>query len=441
MRIFRLHFFCVGLEKGEHACKWESGSNGEHDSIPIATVQESYSHKIFNMRKTTTTAASHEKVKEDYSRKRQISQSLDASASSPTAADVEYKMLCEKHRITDSKEYPPKEYLIKIHGIPTVTVGDVHLIQGQAKTGKTAFLRTMIVALLLGKLGVMERAIVRPLKIIMFDTEQFTCDTANQYRHILKACNMKEDLTLLQVHNIRSMGYQERRKYILETVKREKPNLVIIDGVRDLVLDINSSTECPILVQELMEMASSIPCAVVAGLHNNFGQDKARGWLGSELLNKIGYSFEPTKDGNVVRVKNPVFRGAPVPDLVFTFDTNGNPILDQEFVNHMVQVNNEAKEREKQEKKKENAEKRKEKSVKDKEANTEKRINLIRTILLDKGSLKKSELVKEMVANGDNRTDAYKFIAQQLADEESPVIERNGKISIKPVVVQTELFT
>ena len=188
-------------------------------------------------------------------------------------------------------------------------------------------------------------------------------------------------------------------------------------------------------------MASSIPCAVVAGLHNNFGQDKARGWLGSELLNKIGYSFEPTKDGNVVRVKNPVFRGAPVPDLVFTFDTNGNPILDQEFVNHMVQVNNEAKEREKQEKKKENAEKRKEKSVKDKEANTEKRINLIRTILLDKGSLKKSELVKEMVANGDNRTDAYKFIAQQLADEESPVIERNGKISIKPVVVQTELFT
>ena len=106
----------------------------------------------------------------------------------------------------------------------------------------------------------------------------------------------------------------------------------------------------------------------------------------------------------------------------------------------MVQVNNEAKEREKQEKKKENAEKRKEKSVKDKEANAEKRINIIRTILLDNGPLKKSELVKEMVAKGENRTDAYKFLSAQLADTEAPIFEMNGMISIKPVAVQTELF-
>ena len=393
------------------------------------------------MGKTTTTAASPKNEKEDYSRMRQISQNLDASASLPTAADVEYEMLREAHLITNSKVYPPKEHLIKIHGIPTVTIGDVHLIQGQAKTGKTAFLRIMIAALLLGKLGVMEKAMGRTLKIILFDTEQFSCDTANQYQHILKSSNMKEDFSIIQVHNLRSMGYKERLDYILETVEREKPNLVIIDGVRDLVLDINSPTDCPILVQKLMDMASSVPCAVVAALHNNFGQDKARGWLGSELLNKIGYSFEPTKDGNVVRVKNPVFRGAPVPDLVFTFDSYGNPICDEEFVNHVVQVNSEVKEREKQEKKKENAEKRKEKSLKNKEVNAEKRINLIRTILLDKGSLKKSELVKEMVSKGENRTDSYKFISEQLTDEGSPLIENNGMISIKPIIVQTEMFT
>ena len=55
------------------------------------------------MRKTTTTAASPKKEKEDYSRMRQISQSLDASASLPTAADVEYEMLREAHLITNSK--------------------------------------------------------------------------------------------------------------------------------------------------------------------------------------------------------------------------------------------------------------------------------------------------------------------------------------------------
>ena len=107
----------------------------------------------------------------------------------------------------------------------------------------------------------------------------------------------------------------------------------------------------------------------------------------------------------------------------------------------MVQVNSEVKEREKQEKKKENAEKRKEKSLKNKEVNAEKRINLIRTILLDKGPLKKSKLVKEMVSKGENRTDSYTFISEQLTDEGSPLIESNGMISIKPIIVQTEMFT
>lgn len=79
--------------------------------------------------------------------------------------------------------------------------------------------------------------------------------------------------------------------------------------------------------------------------------------------------------------------------------------------------------------------------MKNKEVNAEKRINLIRTILLDKGSLKKSELVKEMVSKGENRTDSYKFISEQLTDEGSPLIESNGMISIKPIIVQTEMFT
>ena len=67
------------------------------------------------MRKTTTTAASPKKEKEDYSRMRQISQNLDASASLPTAADVEYDILREAHLITTKKAYPPKEYVFRIH--------------------------------------------------------------------------------------------------------------------------------------------------------------------------------------------------------------------------------------------------------------------------------------------------------------------------------------
>ena len=98
------------------------------------------------MRKTKKTAASPKNEKEDYSRMRQISQKLDASASLPTAADVEYDILREAHLITTKKAYPPKEYVFKIHGIPTVSIGDLCLIQGQAKQGKSSVIKVFVKA-------------------------------------------------------------------------------------------------------------------------------------------------------------------------------------------------------------------------------------------------------------------------------------------------------
>ena len=359
---------------------------------------------------------------------REISQSLDASASTPTAADVEYDALLEKHLITVKKEYPKKEYVFKIHGIPTISIGDLCLIQGQAKQAKSSGSKVFVKSCLSGRMGNVEKALDKDdAKIIIFDTEMFECDTAYNYHYMLSDSNIVEDFTKLQVINLRTMSPAKRRKFILEVSRREKPVVIIIDGIRDLVNDINDPVGCPELVQELMDLASELQSAIVCVLHNNYGEGKARGWLGSEIINKCGSAFEVKKDGNVVTVKNTIYRGAPVPDWKYTFGSFGQPICDEQFVKHAEEVAAEQKEQE------EKAEKA---------ANDEAFLAKINQILLEKGPMKRSELVREL----DNRdlaksTKSQDFIKAQLANPDSPLKQLDGKMVMKPKVIQGELFT
>lgn len=379
------------------------------------------------MRNKKTTAASPEKGKEDYSRKIEISQGIDASASLPTAADVEYDVLRETHLITTKKAYPKKRYVFKIHGIPTISIGDLCLIQGQAKQGKSSVIKVFVKSCLRGRMGNVEKALDKDdAKIIIFDTEMFECDTAYNYHYMLRDSNIVEDFTKLQVINLRTMSPAKRRKFILEVSRREKPVVIIIDGIRDLVNDINDPVGCPELVQELMDLASELQSAIVCVLHNNYGEGKARGWLGSEIINKCGSAFEVKKDGNVVTVKNTIYRGAPVPDWKYTFGSFGQPICDEQFVKHAEEVAAEQKEQE------EKAEKA---------ANDEAFLAKINQILLEKGPMKRSELVKEL----DNRdlaksTKSQDFIKAQLANPDSPLKQIDGKMVMKPKVTQGELF-
>lgn len=379
------------------------------------------------MRKSTTTAASPEKGKEGYSRKRQISQSLDASASTPTAADVEYDALLEKHLITVKKEYPKKEYVFKIHGIPTISIGDLCLIQGQAKQGKSSVIKVFVKSCLRGRMGNVEKALDKDVaKIIIFDTEMFECDTAYNYHYMLRDSNIVEDFTKLQVMTLRTMSPGKRRKFILDVSRREKPVVIIIDGIRDLVNDINDPVGCPELVQELMDLASELHCAIICVLHNNYGEGKARGWLGSEIINKCGSAFEVKKDGNVVTVKNTIYRGAPVPDWKYTFGSFGQPICDEQFVQHAEEVAAEQKAQEVQA---------------EKTANDEAFLAKINQILVEKGPMKRSELVRELeVRKIAKSTKSQDFIKAQLANPDSPLKQLDGMMVVKPKVTQGELF-
>ena len=75
--------------------------------------------------------------------------------------------------------------------------------------------------------------------------------------------------------------------------------LVVIDGIRDLMLDINNSTEATKLVGDLMQWTSEQNIHIQTVLHLNKGDDNARGHIGTEFNNKAETVLQITKDNTI----------------------------------------------------------------------------------------------------------------------------------------------
>ena len=94
--------------------------------------------------------------------------------------------------------------------------------------------------------------------------------------------------SLFDVFNVRAVEWKERRSLLKEAVRRYEPDLVIVDGIRDLVNDINDGVLAQEVMEELLHLATERNCCIVCVLHQNKGSEdhNLRGWIGTELMNK-----------------------------------------------------------------------------------------------------------------------------------------------------------
>jgi hypothetical protein len=134
-----------------------------------------------------------------------------------------------------------------------------------------------------------------------------------------------------QIFNVRGESYSDRLKMLEVAVPRYKPDLVILDGIRDLVADINDGVVAQDVVERLMHLASDNRCAIVCVLHQNKSvEDKnLRGWIGTELKNKAFEIYECAKSAERIFTWSQTdTRKYDIPDKVqFSVDENGIPYL------------------------------------------------------------------------------------------------------------------
>lgn len=102
----------------------------------------------------------------------------------------------------------------------------------------------------------------------------------------------------LKFSHLRAIADPNERREIIRYAIYNTPNvgLVVIDGIRDLMLDINNSTEATKLVGDLMQWTSEQNIHIQTVLHLNKGDDNARGHIGTELNNKAETVLQVTKD-------------------------------------------------------------------------------------------------------------------------------------------------
>ena len=222
-------------------------------------------------------------------------------------------LLLEQLRITPEKELPKMEFLFRLFGKPCFPRRELVGITGKAKSGKT-FVTSMLMARGVASPqpppyggGVLMRAGDTPLRVVWYDTEQSDESTQDILRNRIvpmaatdghgqaqtgafreSPCESGARGGGFDIFNVRCVEWKQRRELLREAVRQCKPDLVIVDGIRDLVNDINDGVLAQEVMEELLHLATSQECCIVCVLHQNkSGEDhNLRGWIGTELMNK-----------------------------------------------------------------------------------------------------------------------------------------------------------
>ena len=220
------------------------------------------------------------------------------------------------------------KFMFSIGGVPTIPRGELIGVKGRAKMGKSQFEYLLIAVMLAG----VSRGSVKPLqdryKILLFDTEQSQASLKKCCQRALTFAGLPSDKNneCFLPFFMRPLSIEERRKVIADAVEAEKPDIIFIDGVRDLLQDFNSLDQSNVLIQWLLSLTAEHGCTIVSVLHQNKAKDDGnmRGHLGTELLNKLTDCFEVSKKDGKFLVTCTDSRNIPCGDLAFSINGEGN---------------------------------------------------------------------------------------------------------------------
>ena len=171
------------------------------------------------------------------------------------------------------------------------SLGNFSTILAPPKVGKTTVTGVLVGGLLTGK-NVSNFIPSLPIEknvVVWIDTEQGSPECVKTIRSICKQIsgNETEHPANLIFSSLRKHSKDVRLnaiEYILETT--DNVGFLVIDGVRDLVSSINNEIEATLIADKLLKWSQEYNIHILTILHQNKGDDNARGHLGTELMNK-----------------------------------------------------------------------------------------------------------------------------------------------------------
>ena len=264
----------------------------------------------------------------------ELAQAGSASGLSPQLLEL------EKSRITSQKVLPPMEFLFRLFDEPCFPRRELVAFTGRAKSGKTFVMSMLMTCCVAPKVLTFRRTSdTRPYRVLWYDTEQSDNSTQDilvnriiPLFHRVMGPDEPFPEHMFDIFNVRNVNRADREAYLPEAIVHYKPDLVILDGIRDLVSDINDGTVAQDLMEILMKTAQNNKCCIVCVLHQNKSGDSRdpRGWLGTELLNKAYdvFATEKLMPQRIFKLEQLYTRKYDIEQqLYFTVDDDGLPCV------------------------------------------------------------------------------------------------------------------
>ena len=231
-----------------------------------------------------------------------------------------------------SQPCPPTPTLMTVCGVGMAFEEGVTTISGRKKAAKSLTASIICGSFLCGGDIVMNVRVDRSRvdRLVLFDTEQ---PTFRLHRQVVRSFNLagvecvrRNDFKVIP---LRPFAPAERLKKVIAVIKTYRPNIAIIDGVTDLVKNVNDPEESEAVVSRLLALTTECKGALIGVIHANTNDitNKQRGHIGSSLERKqeACIFLEKDDDTGIFRVSAKDTRDKPFAPFHFIRDDNGDP--------------------------------------------------------------------------------------------------------------------
>lgn len=239
---------------------------------------------------------------------------------------IELQEFVLPHLVDLAKPAPIVKPIIEQRGMMIASLGNISAVVGAAKSKKT-FLCTALVGGLLadeGDFGIAPRL----AKVLWVDTEQSQLHTRKVVERIHRLAGWATERNNGLLHSLclREVAPKLRAELLYMAIELYTPQLVVVDGISDLMYNTNDIEESDRIVGKLMALSTEFNCHILCVLHTNPNSDKARGHIGSTLQRKAETVIFVHKVGDCSVVEPQFCRNEEFEPFAFVIDEEGLPV-------------------------------------------------------------------------------------------------------------------
>ena len=223
----------------------------------------------------------------------------------PTSEEL--KAYIDESVISVTGTYDQSASVLMVDDSTIGTLGNFSASIGKAKSKKTFNVSAIAAAALINGTVLHYRACFPEgkRKILYVDTEQGKNHCQIVLNRILKLAGLPKDCDADNLTMLALRKYSPEVRLAITAIGMIPDlGLVIIDGIRDFIHDINSPGESTVVISKFMQWTDDRQIHIHTVLHQNKNDEHARGHVGTELNNKAEtvMQIEPDKDDKSISV-------------------------------------------------------------------------------------------------------------------------------------------